>query len=183
MTARKSSGPKGVPRHQLAPINDEGTSSNNMPNPRSLNKKELVEELENLQIDHKIVLKTKQQDNEVLGEYREENDQLQTTVHRLKKKLGKLQMEKGELQGIRGHMERRNLELEEQVGFMQVQVHDSAAIQQSMHDLLEVRTGQRDEAWALENGYRQQINTLQIRVGEAELWNEGLHAEVHLLNN
>ena len=66
---------------------------------------------------------------------------------------------------------------------MQVQVHDSAVMQQAMHHLLEVRTEQRDEAWALEDGYRNQIHTFQFRVEEMELWNDGLHEEVHYLNN
>jgi len=92
-------------------------------------------------------------------------------------------MEKGELEGIRGHMQRRNLELEEQMGLMQIQAHDNAVVQQAMNHLLEVRTEQRDQAWAKENGYRHQIHELQYRAETAELWNEGLHAEVHHLNN
>ena len=35
MTPRKSTGPKGVPRHQLAPRNDDASSSRSRPNPQA----------------------------------------------------------------------------------------------------------------------------------------------------
>ena len=35
MTPRKSTGPKGVPRHQLAPRNDGASSSSSRPDPQA----------------------------------------------------------------------------------------------------------------------------------------------------
>ena len=35
MTPRKSTGPKGVPRHQLAPRNDGASSSSTRPDPQA----------------------------------------------------------------------------------------------------------------------------------------------------
>jgi len=181
-TARKSTGPNGVPRHQLAP-RDEGASSSQMPNPNDLSREELIAELERLQTDHKIVTKDKYQCNVTLGEYQEENEQLQRTITRLKTKIGRLHGEKGELQGELGHLQRQNEELGDQVGLMQVQLQDGAEMQQYMQEVLDVRTEQRDGAWALEDGYRNQIHTLQFRVEDMELWNDGLHEEVHYLHN
>ena len=56
-------------------------------------------------------------------------------------------------------------------------------MQQYMQEVLDLRTEQRDEAWALEDGYRNQIHTLQFCVEDMKLWNDGLHEEVYYLHN
>ena len=181
-TARKSTGPKGVPRHQLASRN-EGASSSSRPSPSDMSREDLIAKLEQLQTDHKIVVKDRYQCDETLGEYQEENEQLKRTIVRLKTKVGRLHGEKGELQGEMGHLQRQNEDLGNQVDVVQGQLQQSVIAQRDMQHVLNFRTDQRNEAWARENDLRNQVHMLEFHVDQVELWSDHLHGEVHRLTN
>ena len=82
-----------------------------------------------------------------------------------------------------GHLQRQNEDLVNQVDVVQGQLQQRVIAHRDMQHVLNFRTEQRDEAWARENDYRNQIHMLEFHVDQVELWNDGLQAEVHHLTN
>jgi chromosome segregation ATPase len=181
-TARKKTGPKGVPRHQLAPRND-GASSSYRPNPSDLSRVDLIAELERLQEENDIVVKDRYQCAETIGEFQEETGKMRRTINHLKTKVGQLQGEKGELQREAIQLAAQNDALQHRVEELEISVELQEYGRELATNQLEATRLELQQAWFQEEQDVARINMLEGHVGVLHQWGHIQNEEITRLNN
>jgi hypothetical protein len=174
-TARKKTGPKGVPRHQLAP-RTSGASSSYTPNPNEMSRVDLIAELERVQEEMSIIINDRYVCAERIGAYQGDACQMRKTIHHLKDRLGKKEVEAEKLQElVQGYKDQEEV--------YESQIRHRIIDHRNTQRVLDYMTNERNASLVRENALRGQIQMQDFHIHNVEAWGAHLHEEVHRLTN